>query len=191
MKTDVSQTIDGFRFRGGVAVLDLAATLAARLKEEPRELLKTPSDLTRWFAASGVASSAVIAGEKDLVMARSLREAIYHAAIARIAGKAIPAEARRLINRIAAQIPAVVRLEKDESMRVTGDARAVLANLAREAVGLFSSESSNRLRQCEGETCALLFLDTSRKGDRRWCSMAGCGNKAKVSAFRNRNRQAP
>src|SRR5690606_23867005 len=35
-----------------------------------------------------------------------------------------------------------------------------------------------RLRQCEA--CSWLFLDTSRGGRRRWCSMATCGNRAKA-----------
>ena len=191
MKLDFSETRDGFRFRGGTAVLDLTATLAARLKSTPKELLRAPSDLTRWFAAAGVTTASVAASDSDLELARSLRESIYQAAVFRIAGKAIPDQARRLVNRVAALVPAVVRLERDDELRITGDARAILANIAREAVGLFARDSPYRVRQCEGETCTLLFVDTSRKGERRWCSMAGCGNKAKVKAFRNRARHLP
>jgi len=66
-----------------------------------------------------------------------------------------------------------------------------LISIARDAIVLFGCETSERIRQCEGETCALLFLDTSRSGDRRWCSMAGCGNKAKVADFRRRQRLIP
>jgi predicted RNA-binding Zn ribbon-like protein len=36
----------------------------------------------------------------------------------------------------------------------------------------------------------VLFVDTSRKGDRRWCSMSACGNKAKVAGFRKRERRS-
>ena len=45
---------------------------------------------------------------------------------------------------------------------------------------------STRLRQCAGDNCALLFLDTSRPGKRRWCSMERCGNRNKVREFRSR-----
>nr|WP_295112772.1 CGNR zinc finger domain-containing protein [uncultured Caulobacter sp.] len=31
-------------------------------------------------------------------------------------------------------------------------------------------------------------MDTSRKGDRRWRSMSACGNRARVAAFRDRER---
>jgi hypothetical protein len=34
---------DGFRFRGGSLALDFTATLAARKREQTRELLETPA----------------------------------------------------------------------------------------------------------------------------------------------------
>jgi predicted RNA-binding Zn ribbon-like protein len=40
----------------------------------------------------------------------------------------------------------------------------------------------DRIRQGDDETCVLWFLDTSKNGRRRWCSMARCGNRAKVAA---------
>ncbi|MFD5591086.1 CGNR zinc finger domain-containing protein [Streptomyces griseorubiginosus] len=39
----------------------------------------------------------------------------------------------------------------------------------------------DRIRSCAHESCVLHFLDTSRNGTRRWCSMATCGNRAKAS----------
>jgi predicted RNA-binding Zn ribbon-like protein len=43
-----------------------------------------------------------------------------------------------------------------------------------------------RVRECAGEDCGALFLDTSRPGTRRWCSMDTCGNRAKKSTFRGK-----
>jgi predicted RNA-binding Zn ribbon-like protein len=37
-----------------------------------------------------------------------------------------------------------------------------------------------RLRQCANEKCRWLFVDDSKGGSRRWCSMRTCGNRAKV-----------
>lgn len=48
-----------------------------------------------------------------------------------------------------------------------------------------------RLRRCAGEGCVLHFYDTSKRGDRRWCSMAGCGNRAKAARHYARARRAP
>src|SRR5690349_17566087 len=37
-----------------------------------------------------------------------------------------------------------------------------------------------RVRACANADCVLWFLDTSRPGTRRWCSMATCGNRDKA-----------
>lgn len=38
-----------------------------------------------------------------------------------------------------------------------------------------------RVRRCAHPECVLHFYDTSPKRSRRWCSMAGCGNRAKAA----------
>ncbi|MCG6557479.1 CGNR zinc finger domain-containing protein [Ruegeria sp. 1NDH52C] len=43
-----------------------------------------------------------------------------------------------------------------------------------------------RTRQCDGPTCTYWFRDTSKNNRRRWCSMAVCGNRAKVASHRAR-----
>lgn len=39
----------------------------------------------------------------------------------------------------------------------------------------------SRLRRCAHPDCVLYFYDISPKANRRWCSMAGCGNRAKAA----------
>jgi predicted RNA-binding Zn ribbon-like protein len=46
------------------------------------------------------------------------------------------------------------------------------------------------LRKCESASCVLYFYDTTKNHRRRWCSMSGCGNKAKAAAFYQRKKQA-
>jgi predicted RNA-binding Zn ribbon-like protein len=177
-----------FTFFAAHAALDLPATLTGRLKTATRELLVQPEDLRRWLVAAGRVDTAPPVGSADLETARALRESIYVLALAAIGGKKFPAGARRILNRIAAGTTAVPQLTPGGGVSTAGSARAALAGIARDAVGLFGSAAVRRIRQCEAETCARLFLDTSRSGERRWCSMAGCGNKAKVAQFRRRQR---
>ena len=40
------------------------------------------------------------------------------------------------------------------------------------------------IRQCEADQCGGFFLNQSRSKPRRWCSMDGCGNRAKAERFR-------
>ena len=52
--------------------------------------------------------------------------------------------------------------------------------IARSAAEVLTSEDLERVRECAGDPCGWLFLDTSRNRTRRWCSMANCGNRAKA-----------
>jgi len=186
--TNGGELRDGFRFRGGHMALDFAATLARRLKADPRELLIAPADLARWLVAAGMTELPPKVSAADLAAAHALREAIYALVEAQIHGRGPAGQDIATLNRIAGVPAAVPWLDDAGSVRWRGDAAALLALLAREAVLLLGGADRARIRQCEAEGCALLFLDMSRAGDRRWCSMQGCGNKAKVAEFRRRRR---
>jgi predicted RNA-binding Zn ribbon-like protein len=53
---------------------------------------------------------------------------------------------------------------------------------------LLLSESLERLGECPG--CGWLFLDTSRNGSRRWCSMATCGSRDKMARYHRQQRSS-
>ncbi|MGN8197777.1 CGNR zinc finger domain-containing protein [Salinisphaera sp. RV14] len=68
--------------------------------------------------------------------------------------------------------------------------RVPLWEIATNALDLLCNEDKmNRLKVCANDPCQWLFLDYSRNGKRRWCSMAECGQQAKVKRLRER-RQA-
>lgn len=180
---------DGFKFRGGSLALDLAATLAGRRRAEPRDLLATPEDLSRWLWAAGLSTEATEVTTDQLVAARELREALYRLAVARATGARLAEPDRALVNRWAAGPTPAPQLEPVGLSWSGGNLPTYLALVAREGVELFGGPLADRLHQCEGNGCALLFVDTSRSGRRRWCSMAGCGNRAKVAGFRERLRE--
>lgn len=48
--------------------------------------------------------------------------------------------------------------------------------------------SWGRLKTCAGEGCRSVFYDRSKNHSGRWCSMSRCGNRAKVRAWRERQR---
>jgi predicted RNA-binding Zn ribbon-like protein len=53
------------------------------------------------------------------------------------------------------------------------------------AEGLLTSELSAFVSACPGAGCGWLFAD--RRGRRRWCSMAACGNRAKARRYAERH----
>ena len=177
---------DGFRFRGGHPALDLTATLQGRLKDSPRELLAEPEDLARWLAAAGLAASDLACDPGAVRVARELREAIHQLVHAHLAGARPPDRARRVLNQVARRGSAPRQLTAEGKVLLAGDALQRLAFVANEAIALLGGTDRGRLRKCENEGCAVLFVDLSRSGARRWCSMAACGNRNKVAEFRRR-----
>jgi predicted RNA-binding Zn ribbon-like protein len=142
----------------------------------------TPAD-----APDGV-SGAVTAG--DLRAAVALRDAIWAALDARMAGAPLPGPALDVVNAHAAGQPVAWHATADgrrvRTLPVT--VHQVLTSCAADAVDVLTGPA-DRLRQCGSDDCFLVFVDTSRSGRRRWCSMERCGNRAKVAGFRSRHRQ--
>lgn len=60
----------------------------------------------------------------------------------------------------------------------------VLWPVALSAGELLTSGDLTRVRQCAGENCGWLFVDSSRNHRRQWCDMRDCGNRAKVRRYR-------
>ncbi|MEO8277015.1 MAG: ABATE domain-containing protein, partial [Thermoanaerobaculia bacterium] len=182
---------EGFKFRSGRLSLDFVATVAARRKPVPRELLETPQDLDRWLKTAGVPVHTRKSGLTDLVAARELREALYRLAQACLQQQLFAPDDRKLVNRWAAtrQPPQQLGLRPGFAVPAKDgvDLMEALATIARDGVELFSGPQSRRIRNCERDGCSLLFVDSSRSRRRRWCSMSACGNKEKVAAHRRRH----
>lgn len=69
----------------------------------------------------------------------------------------------------------------------TPECAALLAAVARDAVELLTDPAARAaLRQCEGDNCPIVYLDTSRGRRRRWCSSEVCGNRERVARHRRR-----
>ncbi|MFM0240852.1 CGNR zinc finger domain-containing protein [Paraburkholderia phytofirmans] len=63
---------------------------------------------------------------------------------------------------------------------------SLLMPIAEALANLVCDEDFTHVKACEGPRCTLMFADHTRGHARRWCSMAICGNRAKVAAHRKR-----
>jgi predicted RNA-binding Zn ribbon-like protein len=121
--------------------------------------------------------------------ARELREAIRAAMQARKQER--PLELAPL-NALLAHMHSHLVLEPGEGgpalrRAAVGDpAWLALAPLGEAAAQLLAELDFGLVRQCEHSECVLWFHDTTKSHRRRWCSMALCGNRHKVSEFRKR-----
>ncbi|AQZ64384.1 unnamed protein product [[Actinomadura] parvosata subsp. kistnae] len=178
-----------FWFDAGALCLDFAHTGG----EGPYAVFETlhePADLAAWLAQpppAAVVTAPVT--EDELAAAKALRQAIWVAAHARAADRPVPAAAIAAINRAAAEAPLVPGLGADgTSIAWQPPVRAAqaLSTMAREMIELLSGPFAGRIRECASDDCPLVFVDTSRPGARRWCSMERCGNRHKLRALRAR-----
>jgi len=66
---------------------------------------------------------------------------------------------------------------------------AILGPITLSALTLLMEKDLLRTKRCAGQECGWLFYDTTKNNRRRWCEMRVCGNRAKVRAARERQRQ--
>jgi predicted RNA-binding Zn ribbon-like protein len=194
----LSQTPEGlppeelrFLFVAGRSSLDLVATVGERWRRSFERLL-SPKDLARWFVDAGLLSTPPRVTAKQLGQAHSLREAIYRCSKAAMARTRFPVLDVRLINDWASgplPAPRLGTSPGEQLWDLPDPVRSTLGVLARDAVDLLGGSDAWRIRTCEAADCALIFVDNSRGGRRRWCSMSMCGNRVKCSAYRRRKAQ--
>jgi predicted RNA-binding Zn ribbon-like protein len=149
--------------------------------------LHTPDDLARWLlvVTDPIGVDEVDATADDLVDALRLRSAIWNTAQRAIGGRPPAPADRATINEVATGREPVPELTAaGVAFAKPVDAANLLVVLARDAIDLFGGPEAQRVRECASDTCQLLFVDRSRPGARRWCSMQRCGNIAKVRAHR-------
>ena len=174
-------------FVTGNLALDYVATVAERNTTHD-EHLAAPDDLAEWIAEAGIVDSPVPVTPDGLERAKVVREALFALVAATIDGEPAPLEALRVVNAAAAEPPPTPALH-DNALRREGDLDAVLSALARTALELLGGPERARVKWCAGEDCTRPFVDRSRGGRRRWCGMAGCGDRAKAAAYRARRRE--
>jgi predicted RNA-binding Zn ribbon-like protein len=149
------------------------------------ETLHSPADLTAWLANR---LPSVPASDRDLQDALMLRGSISRLALAASASREADAHDIDLLNLYAAtpDIPPRLAGGTVQAGRTEPRTGQALSTIARDAVALLSGRTLGRIRECDADDCSLIYLDTSRAGNRRWCSMQRCGNRHKVRAHRAR-----
>lgn len=172
-----------FILLAGRPALDLCNT---RLGTE--DLLTRPADLARWFVAAGATDHAPPISPSELAAARALRDGLREALLASDG----PAVAR-IAEGWLGGAPGHLCVEEDTLRpRFTPGATTsccLLVAAVLDALDLVR-DSPGRVRECADTACPVMYLDTSRNGSRRWCSMEGCGARSKASTYYRRHRSA-
>jgi predicted RNA-binding Zn ribbon-like protein len=168
--------------------LDFANTRYYRGMAVPTETLNAPADLAAWAKAGRPPTA------REFETALALRETIYRLFNAQAEGKTAPRELEAL-NQALAHAPARTTLKRGrdgyswEVEAKSATALALLAPVLWSAGDLLAGPRLDRVRRCANPECGWLFLDDSRAGKRRWCSMSACGNRAKARRHYHKSKE--
>lgn len=205
-----AQTRHGFLFElsGGDLSLDFVNTLDSRPAEHPHELLPDLRHFFSWCRQSGILSTTQEnqlqkAAEhnsentkRTLRLAIAARECLFQIFAHHIDRKPAPAFVLRRWNDLVQKLmlhcefvagnnsyrwQPIVDLQQMDS---------VLWPVIHAAIQLLTSPRLERVRRCAAKNCDWLFLDNSKRGNRRWCDMTVCGNRAKASRFYHRKKSS-
>jgi predicted RNA-binding Zn ribbon-like protein len=204
--SDALTAPEPFSRSGGTLGLDFANTRRHRLKPILLELLTDYGELLRFVTETDSLDADVIArlrahadqhpaeAAEALQRAIAVREALYQIFIALDQDAAPASDDLAIFNQALAQAYTHRQLVVEEDgFTWRWSIPPVVLDLAYwpavlDAAALLLSDRVSGIHQCEAETCAFVFLDTSRGRRRRWCDMQVCGNRAKVGRFRARHR---
>lgn len=147
-----------------------------------------------WLKLAGVLPDDIdVAPEGLLSLALQLRENTK--CLLSAAKHGIPAEASA-VNQVLRTGRPLKELQWDsgsESFKVVSrrpqeNAASFLEPIAQAIIDLLTHTPLDLIRKCEAHECTLIFHDKTKSHRRRWCSMALCGNRMKVAAFRSRKK---
>jgi predicted RNA-binding Zn ribbon-like protein len=196
---------NGFLFVGNHLALDFLNTRPVQ-DGEAMELLPDFAALLGWFQTAGLLSPRDAAGLKrhwgqsaearrTVEAMRGLRERLRKEILTWEDGGTPQYSTIDELNRLMAAYPMRARLRKRNGKELLTELyfnrqrpEDLFAPLAQAAAMLFANTNRDRVRKCD--QCVLHFVDTSKKGTRRWCSMQLCGNRLKVAAYAARRRSA-
>jgi predicted RNA-binding Zn ribbon-like protein len=190
-----------FEFSGGDLSLDFVNTVDERPTDHSNELLPTSAEYISWAHQARLltkmqelnllkkASRNPREAEAARKSAIAMREVLFQILVHRIEGKEIP-------ETLAAKWNKYVQRAMDQYELVSGkkgfewhciadplEFDSFLWPVIHSAVQLLTGPNADRIRRCAQDYCDWIFLDESKRGNRRWCDMSICGNRAKAERF--------
>lgn len=190
---------------GGHPALDFANTVD--LDRPQPETLTDYRSLVAWCEGSGLCTNAearrlsATAKTDPGTASRLHRQAIELRDIAgrlcaaRVLGRPASSGALEALNGLLSEYAVSLELMPSDLGCVRGHARgeSELADPLRRLLwliaGFLTSPDFAKVSRCAGEGCGWFFIDRTPTRRRRWCSMQGCGNRAKAHAHYQRHKK--
>lgn len=156
--------------------------------ESANDRLRSPADLTAWAGGHGL--TGLTFDDTGLADVLVLREALRDACQAHTGTDMPPASSAEL-DRLLGRGPLVVTVDTTgaASLRPAAGlsgADALTARLAAAVAAAAADGTWARLKACAAHSCRWVYYDRSPAGRSRWCTMAVCGSRAKMRAYRRK-----
>lgn len=167
-------------------VLDFVNTLDLRPYSEE---LETPQQLRDWLGERGLLAPNARVTRADLDEAKRVREALRDLLAAQNGLDADVDAATAAIDDASCKAEYMLRFASGGAQleATAPGVRGALGRILAEVSAGMADGTWAQMRACRAEDCRWAFLDTSKNKSRAWCSMQSCGNRAKVSAYRERH----
>jgi len=158
------------------------------------DVVSSSESLEWWLNLMGLSAPHPLAAE-DLRFATDLRHSFSRIIRAIEHGEEIAAPDMTLINAVLRDQREWIELDEQPGGIVVSKAHreneSIVQALGPAAESLAQTllhGDRSRIRTCAHPDCTLNFYDDSKNGTRRWCTMSGCGNRAKAAAFLQRKK---
>lgn len=157
-------------------------------RETATDELDSRAGLTAYLYGAGLLARRSPSTDDDLTLAHELRAGLRRALELNHDGDtaAIPG-----LDAALARLPLELRWEGDAA-RLVPVGTGIIGALSEIALGMNQAVAGGvwpRLKMCASDECDWAFYDGSKNRSRSWCEY-GCGNRAKVRAYRARQRAA-
>lgn len=180
-----------FLFIAGDAALDFVNTEIVR-EGKPLDLLDGTESLARWLSEANLTTRAAVVSPRDFAAAKRIRAALRDVAGSLADGKPVRRASVVLIDDELRRGRGALSLSQQSGkLSFAFEPEPSRAHdprflLARSAATFLASADPSRIHRCGGTNCILFFYDATKSGTRRWCSMAGCGNRMKAATHYQR-----
>jgi predicted RNA-binding Zn ribbon-like protein len=157
-------------------------------RDNPEGMPPSLESLRWWLGARELLEPEDRVRDQDLAWALRVRDALT-AKVRESSGEPRDEEATALLNRAADETGLRVCFGCTDGDPIHVEATGVRGAIGRILGAAFLAELDGRwerFRVCRDPGCTAVFFDRSRNRSGKWCSMASCGNRAKVRAFRAR-----
>jgi predicted RNA-binding Zn ribbon-like protein len=156
--------------------------------ESGKDQLDEPEKLGEWLRERGLLEPGVRVHEEDRRQAVRVREALRSMLLANAGHEPAP-DAPEILDKAARRARLGLRFIPDGTGRLEpgmGGVDGALGRLLAIAATAMAEGTWSRLKACRSDTCQWAFYDNTRNRSGVWCSMAVCGNREKVRAYRRR-----